>query len=101
VPDYYGFTRMPWIFEPRAGLKGVAPLRAFEVIQSMSMTSCGPTYAFNEMAPAFWQSSLSDGEVVVVFLSGPYPTQAGVLATMRLDEVVDPTLRAALESAAR
>ncbi len=62
----------------------------------MSLTSCGPTFFFNDTGMDFSQSMLMENDVVVVFLTGPYPTQAGVLAMLKRDEIVDPDLKAAL-----
>ena len=95
VPDFSA-TRSAWAFEPLAALKGVAPARGFEIQQTMSWTSCGPTLEFNDATPVFRQSALQDEQIVVVFLTGPYPTQGSILATLRLDEVTDPDLKAAL-----
>ena len=62
----------------------------------MSRTSCGPAFFFNDTGLDFSQSMLMENDVVVVFLAGPYPTQAGVLATLKPEEIVDPDLKAAL-----
>ncbi len=62
----------------------------------MSWTSCGPSFEFNDATPVFRQSALQEEQIVVVFLTGPYPTQGSILATLMLDEVTDPDLKAAL-----
>jgi hypothetical protein len=62
----------------------------------MSLTSCGPTFFFNDTGLDFSQSMLMENDVMVVFLTGPYPTQAGVLATLKPEQAVDPDLKAAL-----
>lgn len=95
APDFSA-TRRAWAFEPLAALKGVAPARGFEIQQTMSWTSCGPSFEFNDATPVFRQSALQEEQIVVVFLTGPYPTQGSILATLMLDEVTDPDLKAAL-----
>jgi hypothetical protein len=88
--------RTTWLIEPLADLKATRPPRPFEVVQWMSLTSCGPTFFFNDTGLDFSQSMLMENDVVVVFLKGPYPTQAGVLATLKPEQAVDPDLKAAL-----
>jgi hypothetical protein len=98
IPPLYGQVEAELLVEPVAGLKGTLPARAFSVVQEASWSSCGTVYQFNDGPLQFQQAAISAGETVIVFLSGPYPTQEGVLGTLRVDQVVDPDLRAALES---
>lgn len=95
-PSYWEVT---WVIAPIAGLKGVAPTKSFEIVQSTSMTSCGHINRFNDGAGSFNQDDLDEGQIVVVFLKGPYPTQKGLLGTLTPDKVVDPALKAALAAA--
>lgn len=86
---------------PVAGLKGAVGSRSFEVVQSSSMTSCGFMHRFDDSAGSFNQQMLVEGEIIVVFITGPYPSQAGLLGTLKAEQAVDPALTAALAKAAR
>lgn len=95
----YGRLEANLLVIPVAELKGVLPVRAFNVTQQGSWSSCGPVYEFNDGPLQFQQAPLSAGDTVIVFLTGPYPVQAGVLGTLRADQVVDPGIEAALAKA--
>ncbi|ATQ43138.1 hypothetical protein [Caulobacter mirabilis] len=89
--DVNGFERT-MILTPSTALKGAPPLRAFEVIDSAAMTTCGYRFRFNS-------GGLSDKEPVVVFSTGAYPTRDRVLDALSFERIVDPEIRAALDRA--
>ena len=99
VPPMYGQRETNLLVTPVAELKGLLPARAFKVTQQASWSSCGPVYTFNDGPLQFQQAALPSGEAVIVFLTGPYPTQAGVLGTLRADQIVDPNIKAAMAAA--
>jgi len=95
----YGQLETSLLVIPVVELKGVLPARAFKVTQRGSWTSCGPIYDFNDGPLQFQQAPLTAGDTAIVFLTGPYPIQTGVLGTLRADQVVDPDIEAALAKA--
>lgn len=99
LPPMYGQDETSLLVTPVAELKGVLPARAFKMTQQASWSSCGPVYRFNDGPLQFQQTALPSGETVIVFLAGPYPTQAGVLGTLRADQIIDPDIKAALVAA--
>lgn len=84
------------VLTPVAGLKGAAPARPFDIVDSWSNTSCGPYYRFNDGGSP---PGLPDDELVVVFATGPYPTKDGVLDALAVDRVIEPGIKAALDKA--
>lgn len=86
----------PVVLTPVAALKGAAPARGFELIDSWSMTSCGHRYRYNSSGLS---GGLPDDGLVVVFATGPYPTTEGVLDALAVDRIVEPGIRAALDKA--
>lgn len=84
------------VLTPFVALKGASPARAFEIVDSWSSTSCGPYWRFNAGgAPP----GLIDGELMVVFATGPYPTEDGILEVLAIDQVLDPGIKAAIAAA--
>lgn len=87
------------VLEPVAALKAAAPARSFEIVETTSMTSCGYTVGFSDRTLSFSQAHLAEGDVVVVFLQGPYPTGDGVMGALKFGQVVAPEVKAALDKA--
>lgn len=83
------------VLEPAAALKGSVPARRFRLRDVEGWTSCGPLRQFD----VFYGWDHPDG-LYVVFLSGVYPTQDGILEALSVENVVDPQLKAALQAQA-
>lgn len=78
--------------EAVAALKGALPTRRFDLRDAEGWTSCGPPRQFDVFTLG------RDDALFVVFMSGAYPTQGGILEAMAVERVADPDLRAALEA---
>ncbi len=86
----------PRVLTPSAALKGAAPARGLEVADSWGSTSCGPHWRFNAGGSP---PGLVEGELMVVFATGAYPTQQGILDVLAIDRIIEPGIRAAIDRA--